>query len=447
MTSPDNSSDLHDRCLIKRRLHTGVACTLIIALAVSFLGAGPAVADPDGPSKQDVRESKQDVDERAADVQRTQDKLEQARQSLDKLREQAEVLVEKYNGARVKLDRAKNEYDAARQRLQEAEAKLDRTRDKVGTVAATVYKRGTSMPRLASTLSADGPRDLINRLNAMKILANQRSTTLDEMRSAKIVAGVLREQAHQAWQEQREATKEAERAKRAAQAKVQEQKSQVGEIKDLEQRLEAKLDQARSHAQAVQKAREEYLERQRRLRLRRQRERARQQAARERAQERAQEQAEQAQRSDDGPDSATSGGGSSSSEASGGSDTSSNFAAAGEIAADWALTQLGKPYEWAADGPATYDCSGLTMRAWQHAGASLPHWSVGQYYQSNSIPLDQLRQGDLIFYAHDTSDPDSIHHVGIYIGDGKMVEAPYTGATVRISSIHVWDDLIGAARP
>jgi cell wall-associated NlpC family hydrolase len=52
------------------------------------------------------------------------------------------------------------------------------------------------------------------------------------------------------------------------------------------------------------------------------------------------------------------------------------------------------------------------------------------------VPLDQLQRGDLVFYATDTSDPGTIHHVGIYIGNGEMVDAPYTGAYVRIDSIY-----------
>lgn len=110
----------------------------------------------------------------------------------------------------------------------------------------------------------------------------------------------------------------------------------------------------------------------------------------------------------------------------------------------FAHAQLGKSYEWGADGPDTYDCSGLTMRAWEQAGEYLPHWSVGQYLATTPIPLSALRPGDLVFFA-DGSSPQSIYHLGLYIGDGNMIEAPYTGAQVRISTIYR-SSLYGATR-
>ena len=106
---------------------------------------------------------------------------------------------------------------------------------------------------------------------------------------------------------------------------------------------------------------------------------------------------------------------------------------------------MGKPYQWGADGPSTFDCSGLVMRAWQQGGVYLPHYSVAQYEQSQKIGLGDLRAGDLVFFAS-TSDYHSIYHVGLYIGGGQMIEAPYTGESVRVSSIYR-SSLFGAARP
>ena len=127
------------------------------------------------------------------------------------------------------------------------------------------------------------------------------------------------------------------------------------------------------------------------------------------------------------------------------SGSSSGSSSGAEAAIEFARAQLGKPYEWAADGPSTFDCSGLTMRAWQQGGVSLPHYSVAQYQQGEKVPLTDLRRGDLVFFAS-SGDYRSIYHVGLYIGDGLMIEAPYTGENVRISSI--WrSSLFGAARP
>ena len=87
------------------------------------------------------------------------------------------------------------------------------------------------------------------------------------------------------------------------------------------------------------------------------------------------------------------------------------------------------------------------MRAWQRAGVYLPHYSVAQYAMTRHVPVSQARPGDLIFYAMNTSNPGSIHHVAIYIGNGMMIEAPHTGAQVRISSIWGYGLMPYAGRP
>jgi NlpC/P60 family protein len=119
----------------------------------------------------------------------------------------------------------------------------------------------------------------------------------------------------------------------------------------------------------------------------------------------------------------------------------------GNLAANWALTQLGKPYQWGGSGPGSYDCSGLALMAWAHAGVQLLHYTGYQWEEGPHVPIGHLRRGDLVFYATNTTDPSTIHHVGIYIGNGMMVNAPYTGAFVRIDSIYAPGGLIGAIRP
>ncbi|MER5318062.1 NlpC/P60 family protein [Streptosporangium roseum] len=121
-------------------------------------------------------------------------------------------------------------------------------------------------------------------------------------------------------------------------------------------------------------------------------------------------------------------------------------AARGDIAADWALTQLDKPYLWAATGPRSYDCSGLTMQAWARAGVRLDHWTGTQWTSGRHVQLSQVRRGDLLFFGRITRNPGDISHVGIYIGRGLMVHAPQTGDVVRVAPI--WRrDLVGATRP
>lgn len=119
-----------------------------------------------------------------------------------------------------------------------------------------------------------------------------------------------------------------------------------------------------------------------------------------------------------------------------------NVAARGSSAAvAYAEAQLGKPYRWGGAGPDSFDCSGLVMMAWAQAGVALPHLAQAQYDLTARIPLGDLLPGDLVFFGT----PSNVYHVGIYIGNGDMVDSPETGQTVSIQSIY-WSDLLGAGR-
>ncbi|MGH3320875.1 MAG: NlpC/P60 family protein [Streptosporangiaceae bacterium] len=113
-------------------------------------------------------------------------------------------------------------------------------------------------------------------------------------------------------------------------------------------------------------------------------------------------------------------------------------------AVEFAYGQLGEPYSWGAAGPGAWDCSGLTMMAWQAGGVSLPHSSAAQYSSGPHVARSNLQAGDLVFFG------SPIHHVGIYIGNGQMIHAPHSGTVVQISSIDSdWyaAEYVGAVRP
>lgn len=116
-------------------------------------------------------------------------------------------------------------------------------------------------------------------------------------------------------------------------------------------------------------------------------------------------------------------------------------------AVEYALAQLGKPYEWSEEGPDTFDCSGLTMAAYDYAGVSIPRTAAMQFNATRDKPVDteMLLPGDLLFWWNSPGDWESVYHVGMYLGDGKMVQAPRTGDVVKISSIW-FDNFAGAHR-
>ena len=120
-----------------------------------------------------------------------------------------------------------------------------------------------------------------------------------------------------------------------------------------------------------------------------------------------------------------------------------NATGAEAIALKYALKQLGSRYEFGAAGLVYWDCSGLTMRALQQAGISVPHSAAAQTSYGKYIPLNKIRPGDLVFFGQ------PITHVGIYFGNGKMVDAPHSGARVRIETFGSWfgsDKFVAARR-
>jgi peptidoglycan DL-endopeptidase CwlO len=112
-----------------------------------------------------------------------------------------------------------------------------------------------------------------------------------------------------------------------------------------------------------------------------------------------------------------------------------------------ASTQLGKPYVYGGSGPDVWDCSGLTQWAYRQAGVNLPRTAAQQYLAvAIKVPLGQLQAGDLLFWATDSANADSIHHVAIYLGNGQMLAAPHTGTVVRVQPVYL-DGYFGAVRP
>ena len=105
----------------------------------------------------------------------------------------------------------------------------------------------------------------------------------------------------------------------------------------------------------------------------------------------------------------------------------------------WALTKRGDPYVWGGSGPNVFDCSGLVMWAYGKVGISLPHFTGLQWNAGVHVSRSQLRPGDLVFFFPDIS------HVGLYVGDGLMLDAPQTGEVVQIQPVF-WSDYVGAVR-
>jgi len=415
-------------------------------LAIAGLSAGPVAARPyagplsgarlaadtgSGPSARDVARSRERVREEASRVGRIGAALAQADGRLDDLAAQAELAVERYNGERARLAEAGTAYEAAVQRTLDARRRFAEVRGAVAALAASAYQSGGGLLSGAAVLGGQGgPAGFLERATTMQVLADHRRALLQRESAAKTVADVFERQARDALAARQGATQGAAEARQAAIAAVAGQQEAVKRIQQQKAALVAELNAARMHAAALEKARAAALER---ARLAAQRTVSIHQVvlpgirlgAGDRALTR-------------------------------GLTRSSDL---GSVAASAALKWLGTPYSWGggneggptrgiAQGAGTvgFDCSGLVTYAWARAGVRLIHYATAQYNAGPHPSRSELRPGDLVFFAHDPADPGTIHHVGIYIGNGQMVEAPFTGARVRISPAFR-PDYAGATRP
>jgi cell wall-associated NlpC family hydrolase len=110
------------------------------------------------------------------------------------------------------------------------------------------------------------------------------------------------------------------------------------------------------------------------------------------------------------------------------------------VAVKTACAQIGKPYVWGADGPGSFDCSGLTQYAWKAAGVSLTHYTGAQWNEGAPVSRANLRPGDLVFFYSD------LHHVGMYVGNGLIVHASRAGVPVKMARMQ-YMPYMGARRP
>jgi cell wall-associated NlpC family hydrolase len=394
-----------------------IACGLLAVLSLPVVPARWRLdGNPNPPTQGQISSAESRVKQQQAALGAEQGRLSAASATLAQLQTQAEVLTERYDEVRVNEQRAAAAYRVTQTRLKYAQEARNASQRRLADLAAEEFESGGGFDSMTSMLGdANGPQGYLNEVGLGQVLAQQGTDTLAENQANDVVAKVFRNQAHHLLVAQQADLRAARDLKLAIQAAVDRQLAYVRVSRTKRNTLARRLATAQAHVAALQAARRAAL--------------AAEAAA---AAARAAAAAQAAEGSSQVPSWATGSGAS---------------ASQGDIAANWALTQLGKPYLWGGAGPDAYDCSGLTMQAWARAGVSLAHWTGYQWLSGPHVSLDDLQRGDLLFYATNNSDPATIHHVGIYIGNGMMVDAPYTGAFVRIDSIYQPGIPIGAIRP
>jgi cell wall-associated NlpC family hydrolase len=372
--------------LVKKFTKRAIASLcLAAALLLPQLGAVPASADP-------VADARAKAQRLAAD--------------LDRLGERLSVLDEAYNNARLRLDAAQAKVATAKARADATQQRYDTAVQKARQRAVAAYVDGGSLGAAVMLPAARDAKDLSVRREYLRAAAGDDRAAIDELKAAREDLAVERAGLDEQTAAARAAAASVKSSRDRAASAVSQQRRLLAQAQgELAQQVAA--EQARRAAVAAEQARAAIAARQ-----------AREAAAPGRA-----------SRSRTAPDPSDADFGPAPPASSG-----------ADAAVAFARRQVGKSYQWGGDGPDSYDCSGLTMMSWRAGGVSLPHSSSAQYSATTRVPMSALEPGDLLFSG------SPIHHVGIYVGGGEMVEAPHEGVPVRYASIYR-SDLVGIGRP
>ena len=324
--------------------------------------------------------------------------LTDVKDKVDALYRQAGSTTQKYNSAKEKTDRQREKADRTLDQVAGRTAELNDARRVLGTYATAQYRTGGISPTATLLLTKD-PQGFFQQTHLMERMTGRQKAAVGEYQKRQRAAGEKRAEAAGELSSLASSQKKLRSSKREIQSKLSEAREML-----------AKLT-------AREKARLAEIERKKRTEAR--------QKAKERA-ERERREAERERREGGGPDREQGGG---SDPGSGSGTPGSSYTAKAQKVIAFAKKQLGKPYVWGATGPNSYDCSGLTQDAWKAGGVSLPRTTWDQVKVGTKVAKSAMKPGDLIFFY------DDISHVGIYVGDGRMIHAPKPGAKVRYESV------------
>lgn len=427
------------------------------AVAVSLLPGGVAEAKPRNPSDGQITAAQKERNRKSAEVGRLTGLVARADGDMRRAQDRAELAVEKYNKAVVDLGIATGKAKAARAAADAAAKAVVKARRDFSDFARGSYMQGSTLgSTTAALLDAGSPTDLVQRADLLSYAGRRKLDAMGQLERAGVRRANTESAARRAVEDQRVATDNASKLKAAAQREVASAQAQLRTLQSQKTALNGQLEQARIKLNGLLGERKRYLAWKRAEEIKAAREAARLRKLRAEAAARAAAAARAERRSSGGSSSASSSSSRSSRSTprwTGGSGWSPSK---GQRVADLAMRWLGTPYSWGGGnaygptwgtgGPRGFDCSGLALWAWAQVGVSLPHYSGYQYNSGRRISVSNLRPGDLVFWAYNTSDPGSIHHVAIYIGGGRVVQAPQTGDVVKVSTLW-FNGYIGAARP
>lgn len=388
--------------MTSRRLIALVAATSLL------LPIAPVMAKTPKPTLKEIREAKEKEAARKAAADKAQAKLNAATKTLKELTAIANAAQAKYAQARAELAVATKKANAAAKHYRAATAAVTATHNQIGRLATNAYIMGSGFTDLDALLKSDGPQDLMDRMALLDSLGENNKTALSRYKTAEVVAQDAKVEADETRERQEIATEKVEETKKEAEAAEAEQQKEVDKLQRVQDELAKQLASARKIRVT--------LEQQRQLAL----------LEEENARRAAQTQGQSKVWTDDGFSGRASI-----------RTTEAQRLKAVEFAKKQVLAK--KPYVWGAEGPNSFDCSGLVYAAYRSAGLGWPNWdrlnSSLYWGYTKRIPLNQLEPGDLLFYSYKGT-VNTIHHISIYAGDGMMWEARSTATGLRYSSIY-----------
>jgi peptidoglycan DL-endopeptidase CwlO len=394
--------------LRKSRKSTGALLALSVLLsiftadlAISNPPSTPKPATPTKPpkpTKAQIDAAKKAEAEKAAAANKAAAVLSSATKTLNQLTAIANTAQVAYNKAIAELNVAKANADAAAVHALKTQAEVSKTNAVIGKMASNAYKLGGDLTNIDALLSANGPQDLIDQLTTLDNIGNTNTVALKRFKAAESAAKIAKLEADRTKAAQEAATvKVAETKKAADQAKAAQQK-EVDKLRAVQRKLAAELAKAKTFRVT--------LEQQRQLAL----------------------------LEESNANTATKTPNQFKVWPNKGFTGRTTIRSTEEIrtkAVAYAKKQVQsrnpiKPYVWGAQGPNSFDCSGLVYAAYKSAGLGYPTWgrlNAALYFVATKrVPFNELLPGDLLFYSYDGS-VQNIHHITIYAGNGMMWEA------------------------
>ncbi|MER5303076.1 NlpC/P60 family protein [Streptomyces lasiicapitis] len=306
--------------------------------------------------------------------------LEEVRKKIERLYREAGTATDAYNAAEEKAEKQSEEIVRLARSIDKGQAKLDKLKARAGAAARAQY-RGGGVPDEARLLLSENPSRFLDGAGRLRQGQHATKAMLTEMGRTQEDLKTYAKDAAAQW-------KRLEAGRKAKAEAKKEIKKKIAAAEKLESRLEKK------ERERLRKLEEEAALRQ------------------------------QSAWVDTGIL----------------KDAKGEATTPGKKAIAFATAQLGKPYVWGAEGPKSFDCSGLTSQAWAAAGKGIPRTSQEQWKRLPRVDVKNMRPGDLIIYHKDAS------HVGLYVGDGAIVHAPRPGRNVTVAGAGSME-ILGVVRP